>query len=235
VTEQPNERNTGEVLDLIVAPRRALVIGLCEAATNGAHGVTEQSPVYRAVTGGRDPGPSYSSCGDLAHWLWFRLGVRTPWINSHELAPFRYGHNISDMWRGPYRTPSTHLTGGPELPLPGDVWVVWQKADGTDAHVIVCAALTDQTKTGAVLHSYEYGQARLSPELWKPGSVEGVAKSTGLVLTEAGHWQWPNGRRLQRVLRLSDVLNRANVLDLLEAPEGAAEWLAAQKGPASHV
>jgi hypothetical protein len=51
-------------------------------------------PVYRTIVEGRT-GPKYSSCGDLAHWLLFRLGVRAPFINRAEYRESDGGHG----WR----------------------------------------------------------------------------------------------------------------------------------------
>lgn len=59
--------------------------------------------VYRAVTEGRqdlarDRGYPYSSCGDLAHWLLYRLGVRDrDVINRDECGGWRVGENISRL------------------------------------------------------------------------------------------------------------------------------------------
>lgn len=52
-------------------------------------------PVYNAVTEGRHARAIkgkqfYSSCGDLAHWLLYRLGLRFPWINRDELDGWHY-------------------------------------------------------------------------------------------------------------------------------------------------
>lgn len=50
-------------------------------------GRNEDDPIYQGVTEGRDVPPfreKYSSCGDLAHWLLFRLGSRLEMINRKE-------------------------------------------------------------------------------------------------------------------------------------------------------
>src|ERR1044071_3102756 len=65
----------------------ALAADLLEYACNGHAGRAESDPVYQAVTEGRDIGAmqkDYSSCGDLAHWLFYRIGVRFPWVNRAE-------------------------------------------------------------------------------------------------------------------------------------------------------
>jgi hypothetical protein len=192
---------------------RSLARRYLQLATGESKGVTELSAVYKAVTERRDPGPVYSSCGDLAHWLWYRLGVRLPWVNRQEHRGFKYGRNIADIWKGP---DDSQENG--EKPCAGDVWVIWQKADGADAHVIVCDSMV-----GNVLHSYEYGQAAVSKERWRPGSIEGRQKETAL--SGGAPWVWPSGKRLQRVVRLADVLAEAEAAGCLVEPEDPTVWL----------
>jgi hypothetical protein len=63
------------------------------------HTRSTSDPVYRAIVEGR-LGLKYSSCGDLAHWFLYRLGVRAPWINRAEFKPpqghgWRVGLNLN--------------------------------------------------------------------------------------------------------------------------------------------
>ena len=63
-------------------------------------GRTESDAVYQQISEGRDVGAmraSYSSCGDLAHWLLFRMGCRSPFINRNEHLGWRVGQNISAL------------------------------------------------------------------------------------------------------------------------------------------
>jgi hypothetical protein len=62
---------------------RAIVVALLNYAAPAPNGRGTGDPVYRKIVENR-VGPGYSSCGDLAHWLLFRLGVRAPWINRAE-------------------------------------------------------------------------------------------------------------------------------------------------------
>lgn len=192
---------------------RRLARRYLQIATGEGKGITELSAVYKAVTERRDPGPLYSSCGDLAGFVWYRLGVRLPCINRQEFQGWKVGQNITKLWKGPWHAPEPN-----EQPSAGDVWVIWQKPTGTDAHVIVCDSMV-----GTTLHSYEYGQAAVAKERWKPSSIEGRTKETTLL---GGHpWVWPGGRRLQRVLRLADVLASAEATGCLVDPEDPTVWL----------
>jgi hypothetical protein len=75
-------------------------------------------------------GKGYSSCGDLAHWVLYRIGVRSPWLNRKEHTGWVCGVNVSrlvahaDAYRG-------------QLLEAGDVIVIandWPR--GRDAHVV---------------------------------------------------------------------------------------------------
>jgi hypothetical protein len=134
---------------------RDLARRLVEHACGGAGGRPESDPFYQLVTEGRDRGAaqkSYSSCGDLAHWLLYRLGVRAPWINRAEHQGWRSGRNVSTLaWEAPNavrRTPAPSSRYAA-----GDVLIVWNRADGTDAHVLVALE-----HDGNVLLSGDYGQ-----------------------------------------------------------------------------
>jgi hypothetical protein len=121
--------------------------------TNGAHAVNEFNPRYKLVTEGRDwragkPDPDYSSCGDLGHWLHYRMGVRDTRVNRAELwvppyagdggprrtlkPNYKPGANVSRLtqWLSPV-APNVHTT---LMCTPGDILIV-RGAPGTE-HVI---------------------------------------------------------------------------------------------------
>lgn len=132
----------------------ALAVELVEYACGYGKGRPESDPVYQAVTEGRDRGAAqkgYSSCGDLAHWLYFRLGVRSKWLNRVEHLGWKTGANVSRLaWEAPHVTdPATSERFGA-----GDVGIIWSKPTGTDAHVLV--VLEDQQPRA--LFVGEYGQ-----------------------------------------------------------------------------
>ena len=109
--------------------------------------VDEQHPRYVRVTEGRDPGPGYSSCADLAHWLYFRLGCRERWVNRAEHRGWKMEVNVSrivavsEPWR-------------PRQLYAGDVLCIANRwPSGTDAH-IVCVITHDE----GLLCTAEYGQ-----------------------------------------------------------------------------
>jgi len=186
---------------------RKLAVELVEYACGGADGRTEKDPVYRAVTEGRDDGRphGYSSCGDLAHWMLYRLGVRLPFVNRKEHQGFTYGLNVSRL---AFDGLSIHPS--PSRPVkryePGDIGVIWSNSGGTDAHVFVI--LDDQQPEA--LFVGEYGQ---------PGG----ALHTRRVRYESGGLYIAQ-RRLHSVLLLNEVINAADVGGMLEPPETASQY-----------
>jgi hypothetical protein len=172
----------------------------------GLHGRGENDPFYQIVTEGRDSGmfqKTYSSCGDLAHWLHFRLGVRTSWVNRREHKGWTSGLNVSKL-----AFSSVALVMTPETRHnfeSGDVGVIWSNKGGTDAHVFVVREPGWSGQASApTLHTAEYGQ---------PG---GALKTRQYVAGKIGT------RILQRVLPLPDVLQTAKASGLLVKPDKRA-------------
>jgi len=144
---------------------RTLARQLVEYAVNGTHGRGESDPVYRVVTEGRDPGTGrkgdISSCGFLPSFLWHRLGLRCPFVNRGENPGYGYrvGRNISLLCGPLFGGHDAVPTAALRTPLTssrfdcGDVLVVWNKDDTTDAHTFV--ALEHQNDA---LLSGDYGQ-----------------------------------------------------------------------------
>lgn len=183
---------------------RKLALAWLEHACNGEHGRPEKGDaVYDAVTEHRDIGKTYSSCGDLAHWLLFRLGVRSPWINRAEFGGWRVGANISRLaWSAIARParPADHYEAG-------DVLIIWSKPDTTDSHALVVREhLTVGPPQGTVIRSADYGQ---------PG---GKYRERAVVIGPHST-RILGGRTIQRVLPLADVMARAWTLGQLAAPE----------------
>lgn len=118
-----------------IAAYRLLAERLLRYAVRGPLGRDEQDPVYREVTEERDPGPGYSSCGDLPHWMLYRLGVRESWVNRQEHFPkFRYGKNISTLSWKPCPSREMHIA---EKFACGDTLIIWAEPDTEDAHALV--------------------------------------------------------------------------------------------------
>ena len=61
-------------------------------------GRSMSSPEYRAMVEGRVYPPPGSSCGDCAHWLLYRLGVRESWINRAEHDGWHFGEQGGRAW-----------------------------------------------------------------------------------------------------------------------------------------
>ncbi len=127
-------------------------------------GRSKDDPVYVSITEGRDgPKPEhragYSSCGDLAHWLYMRLGIRAPWLNRTDddsFGPWRPGQNITRLWGTacPFdQEPPNDPNWSPEA---GDVVLIWNT--GVDAHVMVSLG-----RDGAALRTANYGAGGMSP------------------------------------------------------------------------
>lgn len=113
---------------------RRLAVHLCEYACDGSRGRPEKGdPVYDAVTEGRDFGPGYSSCADLAHWLLFRLGVRHSFLNRAEHLGWEQGVNLSRLAWCRYAVSPT----AEDRFEPGDILIVWNHPQGRDGHVCV--------------------------------------------------------------------------------------------------
>ena len=89
----------------------------------------KDSPKHLMVKEGRKV-KIYSSCADLAHWLYFRLGVRSEFINRDEHNGWKTIVNVSRLVSHSVPYVGQRLEGG-------DVIVIANKwPSGKDAHVI---------------------------------------------------------------------------------------------------
>jgi hypothetical protein len=185
---------------------RRWAVELAEFACGYSAGRGENDPVYTAVTEGRDTGPNqrrYSSCGDLAHWMLYRLGVRCEWVNRAEYRGWKVGDNIAALQRSTARSKNPNRATGY---LPGDIGIIW--GTGLDAHVFVI--LDDQQPTA--LFVAEYGQ---------PGGhlkARVVSYHDGLLAIGA--------KTLHVVLPLEAVLREAATAGELVQPENVRSWSA---------
>lgn len=144
-------------------------------------------PVYRMVTEGRDPGPVYSSCGDLAHWLLYTLGCRHQCINRKEHLGYMIGRNVSRLANVAEAVKPTTAEEYAALDLqPGDILIKWTRPDTRDAHVFVFDRLD-----GDKLHSWDYGQATTNRATWHKSMLEARPKVRSVY-----------GLGLRRVIRL---------------------------------
>ncbi len=164
-------------------------------------------PIYQAVVEGRDkPTKGYSSCGDLAHWLLYKLGVRTPWVNRDEHLGWRVGKNISKLCWPPAPVRITDPIERLQLEA-GDIIVIWSRDDTTDAHV---QCVLEHEAGSHILCVAEYGQRRsLSPNEIG-GHVRNYTYGEGFRI---------GTRSLKRVLQLKDVLAQAEASGDLVEPD----------------
>lgn len=208
--------------DLMISGRRTIGVEWLDRAVNGNDGVKIDSPIYRWVTEGRDPGPMYSSCADLAHWLLMRLGVRLPWINRDEHHGWKHQVNVGRLCAKPVGNGASGCARAPmigELFQPLDILICWKRPDTTDAHVFVCAEHRE-TEQGYELVSWDYGQGPMSKKAWTGNRehVEGCRRERD-VREIAGRWTFAGGRSIRSVLKLDDVIAKASELGALVDPD----------------
>ena len=185
---------------------RAAAVALCEYACGGDAGRSKDDAVYKEITENRDgPGPlqrkTYSSCGDLAHWFYSRLGIREPWVNrtgDGAFGPWKPGANVSQLWGNACPIDLAPPDDPNWLPEPGDVVLIWNT--GFDAHVMVSLGLD-----GPNLRTANYGAGGMSP-LPSPG-----AKIAGKPLTRAHGRPFYGTRQMQRYLPLAAAIKRITV------------------------
>jgi hypothetical protein len=197
--------------DLTLDVWRAAAVALCKYACNDDVGRSKDDAVYREVTEGRDgPRPEdrrrYSSCGDLAHWLYKRLGIREAWVNRTDdgaFGPWMRGANVSRLWGGACPFDQVPPNDPAWMPDPGDVVLIWNT--GFDAHVMV--ALEHEGRT---LRTANYGAGGMSP-LASPGS-----KIASKVLTFQHGRPFYGTRQVQRYLPLSAAVQHISAAPDLE-------------------
>jgi hypothetical protein len=184
-------------------------IALCEWAVGYDHGRSKDDPVYKLVTENRDgPGPkdraNYSSCGDLAHFLLERLGVRAPWLNRNDdnsFGAWKAGVNVSNLWGA--ACPIDTVPGSDWTPEPGDILLLWNT--GYDAHVCVSSGKYESGR----LTTYNYGAGGMSTAI-SPGARIGVNK----LAWNGKNWVY-GSKVVQRCLKLRDVLSLLSAKPLL--------------------
>lgn len=186
--------------DWKIAAQKLAVSQLEWACKNGK--VATDDERYRSVLEGRVYKPPSSSCGDLAHWMLYRMGVRLPWINRKENAGWRPGENVSLLcWNI-----ATRASTAADVYAPGDVIVVWTRASAAgvmgNEHVV---CVIDHDPQSGVLQTAEYGQ---------PG---GALKTSELAIGGGHHIL--GTRTVHRWLPLQDVLGAAAAAGRLEPAE----------------
>lgn len=140
---------------------RQYAVDFLNRATNGAKGVGRGSAPYERVTEGRHVLANYSGCGDLANALLYALGMRdSRYVNRKENGAYRIGFNVAvldSLARQLRDYAKQPLTRADVAALqPGDITIVWNRVDTSDAHVAVVRAAPDEAL--AELLTADYGQ-----------------------------------------------------------------------------
>ena len=163
--------------------RRSAALALAQYATNNSVRDLGDS-VFEEVTEGRAHAKGYSSCGDLAHWMLARLGVRDPnLVNRNDLGGVFSWHVGENVSRLVYHSGAAWTKSNPEvMPQPGDIVVVYDPSKTGMEHVLVVESFEGD---GRDCVSHDYGQ--VDP---KNGySAAGMKKQRVIV-------EQPNGWRL---------------------------------------
>jgi hypothetical protein len=166
----------------------------------GQDGRSESDDVYQENTEGRDVGAmqrKYSSCGDAPLEMYEFLGCRGAWVNRATLGTYKQGHNIVVLaGHKARRNPMFSNTF-----MRGDVLVVWNLPDTSDAHAIIVLS-----QSGGFLDTVEYGQP-------------GAARRERRLTSYAGGGVLVGGRVARVWLPLIDVLTAEEVAGTLVAPD----------------
>lgn len=194
-------------LVLSVAERRELAMIFLDLATDADRGRSESDRLYKAITENRDTGKSYSSCGDLAHWLLYRVGVRGAWLNRQEHTGWAVGLNVARL---AFRCPEARKPRHGEIFNPGDVLIVWNLKNGTDAHVLVVREH---------VHLVPEGESYL---LSADGGQPGIKRRKRAISDDS---QRLSSKTIQIVIPFSDVLLNSLSRSELQAAEMVSEWL----------
>jgi hypothetical protein len=142
-----------------IEKRRGYAVEYCEFLM----GRDAKDPAYRYWTGGRDPGPKYSSCGDLVHNMLWHLGCREPWVNVADNGGFKFGWNINLLCPKPIGSNPHAVVEHERHFEPGDILLMWPKGQADKAHTCVFRAFV----RGDEIVTYDFGQGPMAPELWK--------------------------------------------------------------------
>ncbi|HEY3498137.1 MAG TPA: hypothetical protein VGK73_25740 [Polyangiaceae bacterium] len=206
--------------DLTLDVWRTAVVALCEYACGYEAGRSKDDPVYVEVTEERDgPGPqqraSYSSCGDLAHWLYKRLGIRQEWINRTDddaFGPWKASVNVTRLWGGACPFDEVPPAKADWMPDPGDVVLIWNT--GKDAHVMVALG-----REGSSLRTANYGAGGMSAAV-SPG-----ARIASKEVTYRNGKPFYGEKQIQRYLPLSAAVRHISVAPDLTGARLAGEQL----------
>jgi hypothetical protein len=139
--------------------RRDYFIEYCEFLM----GREARDPAYRYWTNKRDPGPKYSSCGDLPHNLLWHVGCREFWVNVEQNGGFRYGQNINLLCPKPVGQNPHSVVHSERAFKPGDIILMCPPNQPTKWHTCIFAAFASP---GSIV-TYDFGQGPMGEEFWR--------------------------------------------------------------------
>lgn len=202
----------------MTAGLRQYALDFLSRATRGDKGVARGDAPYERVTEGRHTFSSYSACGDLGNALLYACGLRSSkYVNREENSSYIIGWNVvklDALARSLRDYTKSPVTAADIAALqPGDITIVWNRADTTDAHVAVVRELFRRSD-GTVLSvaTSDYGQGGMPHD--------GAQRVRGVTATQLG------SRRLQRIIKLDEAVARFGVAP----PIPLADYFAV-KGP----
>lgn len=177
-------------------------------------------PVYNAITEGRHARAIrakqfYSSCGDLAHWFLYRMGVRLSWINRDEHDGWHYsgqpGHPAWDNNVTTLCAPTVNRYA--KKPDPEDFFLVC-------GDVLVVNLDMPQTTHVSVVYEHKPEQGIIvSADYGQPG---GALRSRPYTIDRGAIRI--GSRVLGSVLPILDVLEGAKQTNERRGIETAEEW-----------
>ncbi len=190
---------------LVVDEYRAASVALNTYFCDGFKGRSKTNPVYQYVVEGRDNPRTYvnySSCGDRAAAVLFRLGCRQRMCNRQENLGWKVGANISVLAFG------VSFSKKPDknwIPQPGDELLIWNTPSGTDAHSLAIVEYTPNSDKATfakeVAVTANYGASGMSTAIF-PGARFAESK----LVYDPKLNQWKCGARIvQRVLPLDKL------------------------------
>jgi len=153
--------------------RRVAAVSLARYAVDDAEGRKLGDPIHEWITEGRrgrnesrmkklGKPPSYSSCGDLAHWMLMCLGCRDERVvnrgDDGGTITWRSTVNISRLRYSPWFVPAGSPLAGPDV---GDIILVANQDDGYDSHVAVLLSIEDTRQWVTADYGQPYGQRRV--------------------------------------------------------------------------
>jgi hypothetical protein len=198
-------------LPLSEAEYRDAARRLLEHAGAGPVGRKLQDPVYQSVVEGRDPKiHGYSGCADAAHWLLYRLGVRSTHVNRDENHGWKPVVNVSELayWQGVVRDAALDC-----LPKCGDIVIIWESKTTSDSHVMPVIEYDPATK---VLLVCEAGQGAPCPIALHTHQLH---QGTDFASGKPRQALFCGGRALQKWIQLMAALGYADSRGELVAPD----------------